>query len=249
MHGKSNDFELLQLEMSKLKNSIGETNEKSNGNPFNWSDLTRAPGRKAITIGIVLAALNQFCGCFAMLNYTASIFGEAGSNMSPNMSAIIVGVIQLAGSYAATILVERAGRKFLFACSTIGTAMGLCTLGVYMMLKSWKIDVEDYNWIPICSFSFVIFIASWAILTLPFLVIGELLPMKLKEFGTSFCMTLLWSFAFTVIKFLPLLMDALGFHGLMFLFAGFCLSSTIFIHFKMPETSNRSYDQIMNSLQ
>lgn len=80
MRGKANDFELLQLEMSKLQNSIGKPDEKCNGNSLTWSDLTRAPGRKAITIGIVLAALNQFCGCFAMLNYTANIFKEAGSN-------------------------------------------------------------------------------------------------------------------------------------------------------------------------
>lgn len=99
--------------MSELKKSIGNAkpDEKCNGNSFNWSDLMRAPGRKAITIGIVLVAINQFCGCFAMLNYTSNIFKEAGSNMSPNMSAIIVGVIQLLGSYVATNLVERAGRK------------------------------------------------------------------------------------------------------------------------------------------
>lgn len=78
MHGNVNDFELLQMEMTKLQNSIGKPDEKCSGSSLNWSDLTRAPGRKAITIGIVLAALNQFCGCFAMLNYTANIFKEAG---------------------------------------------------------------------------------------------------------------------------------------------------------------------------
>lgn len=56
-------------------------------------------------------ALNQFCGCFAMLIYTATIFQKSGSNLSPNMSAIIVGVIQVIGSYVTTALVERAGRK------------------------------------------------------------------------------------------------------------------------------------------
>lgn len=67
--------------------------------------------RKAFLIGISLMAFNQFCGCFAMLNYTATIFQQSGSNLTPNMSAIIVGAIQLLGSYMSTILVERAGRK------------------------------------------------------------------------------------------------------------------------------------------
>lgn len=110
MNGKTNDFELLQLKMSNLKNSLGNSTNDPKCS-FDWSDLTRAPGRKALIIGVVLAAINQFCGCFAMLNYTAQIFKEAGSTISPNICAIIVGVIQLVGSYAATNLVERAGRK------------------------------------------------------------------------------------------------------------------------------------------
>lgn len=46
-----------------------------------------------------------------MLNYTADIFAESGSQMSPNMAAIIVGIIQMIGSYVSLALVDRAGRK------------------------------------------------------------------------------------------------------------------------------------------
>lgn len=48
--------------------------------------------------------------------------------------------------------------------------------------------------------------AFWAILPLPFLILAEILPDKLKEFGMSFCMT-----------------DTLG-YGCMFLFAEVCRS-------------------------
>ncbi|XP_055302945.1 facilitated trehalose transporter Tret1-like [Sitodiplosis mosellana] len=244
------DKEALQFEMDKLKNALGNTNKDgSSGKTSSWTDfITERLARKAITIGIVLAALNQFCGCFAMLNYTASIFEEAGSNMTPNMSAIIVGVIQLVGSYAATNLVDRAGRKFLFVVSTVGTAIGLISLGTYTMLRTWGYQVETFNWIPIASFSFVIFLASCAILTLPFLVIAEILPEELKDFGASFCMTLLWIVAFTITKYLPFMTEAIGFHGSMFLFAGACLSSAVFILLFMPETKGKSYEQIMSSL-
>lgn len=109
MRRNTKDFRSLQLEINKLKNSFGGKIELGTG--FKWSDVTTGPGRKAMTIGIVLVLINQFCGCFAMLNYTASIFRDAGSTMSPDMSAIIVAVIQLLGSYVATNLVDRAGRK------------------------------------------------------------------------------------------------------------------------------------------
>lgn len=119
MRRNTKDYRLLQLELNKLQSTLGdsdtnesETKEKKS---FKWSDLTTRPGSKAMTIGIVLALLNQLCGCFAMLQYTATIFEEAGSSMHPNVSAIVVGVIQVFGSYAATVLVDRAGRKVQYS--------------------------------------------------------------------------------------------------------------------------------------
>lgn len=78
---------------------------------WNFGDLLTVPGRRALTIGVLLILLNQCSGIFAMLNYTATIFEEAASEMSPNMSAIVVGVIQLLGAFLATNLVDCAGRK------------------------------------------------------------------------------------------------------------------------------------------
>lgn len=98
--------------MTKLRSTIeGGNTDKSSDNSLKLSDITTGVGRRAMLIGIVLAMINQLSGCFAMLQYTATIFEEAGSSMSPNMSAIVVGIIQLVGSYVATVLVERAGRK------------------------------------------------------------------------------------------------------------------------------------------
>lgn len=116
MSGKENYRKLIQIEVEKLRTSIeGPKTDKLKDSSFDWSNLLSGTGRKAMIIGIVLAAINQLCGCFAMLNYTASIFRESGSAMSPNTSAIIVGVIQVLGTISATFLVERAGRKVMYS--------------------------------------------------------------------------------------------------------------------------------------
>lgn len=116
MEGNSSDYELVQQEISKLKNTFGSItaeNSTAKKSTLKMSDFKSKTTRKALIIGVTLAALNQFCGCFAMLNYTASIFKESGSNLEPNMSAIVVGAIQLIGSSVAMNLVDRAGRKVL----------------------------------------------------------------------------------------------------------------------------------------
>lgn len=88
------------------------------------------------------------------------IFDEAGSSLSPNASAIIIGSIQLVGVYISTVLVDRAGRKFLMVSSAFGCALGLATIAAYDFSKHHGVDVSDYKWIPLAGFSFVIFVAN-----------------------------------------------------------------------------------------
>ena len=119
-------------------------------------------------------ALNQFCGCFAMMTSTATIFKESGSNLSPNVSSIIVGGIQIIGSIFPTLLVERLGRKMMMGLSAYGASIGLSILGGYTFLKSEGYNMESFTWIPLATFSFVIFIVNWGVMTLPFMILNEI---------------------------------------------------------------------------
>lgn len=56
------------------------------------------------------------CGVLTMVSYTAKIFAESGSDFPPNQAAIIVGIIQLIGTYLSTMTVDHVGRK---VCSHI----------------------------------------------------------------------------------------------------------------------------------
>lgn len=232
------------MDMLKGDKKSDESHESS----MKWSDLMTNPGRKAMIIGITLASLNQLSGCFAMISYTATIFEAAGSATDPNTSAIIIGFVQLFGSFASIYLIDRAGRKLLFIASTAGTACGFIFLGTYMQFKEWNYDLEAFNWIPIASFGIVIFLGTMGITTLPYTVIGEVMPHALKDFGVSFCMMLLSLCSFFALKFLPLLIDTLGLHSAMFLFSGVCVAGTVFIIFEVPETKGKSHEEIMNSL-
>lgn len=119
-------------------------------------------------------ALNQFCGVFAMMNFTATIFAESGSNLSPNLSAIIVGGIQIIGSMFPPLLVDRIGRKMMMGLSGFGTTIGLTVLGVYTSMKAQGFDLDCFAWVPLVMFSFVIFISNWGLMTLPFMIVSEI---------------------------------------------------------------------------
>lgn len=141
--------------------------------------------RKALIIGLVLVAVNQLSGCFAFINYTAEIFMESGSSLTPNMSAIVVAVIQVVGSTISTLAIGKLSRKLLYAITSFGTIAGLLTFGIHGYLKTYY-NMEDFAWVPIASLSFVIFIASIGLLPMTFVMLSEILPQKVSEMWLSF---------------------------------------------------------------
>lgn len=130
------------------------------------SDLTKNPGRKALTIGVVLALANHFSGSFAIITYAAEIFQATGSIFTENQSALIIAAIQLCGTCSLPFLVERVGRKAMYVLSTGGTTFGFTTLATYLLFRSWHYDVTAFNWVSIVSLSLVVFSQTIGLSTL-----------------------------------------------------------------------------------
>lgn len=135
-----------------------------------------------------------------MLNYTAVIFEQAGASMSPTMAAIIVGAIQLLGTYASTLLVERLGRKLLLLVSAIGIGLGQSAMGTYSYFQMLGYQVQSFSWVPVVGFSFMLLLAAVGLLSLPFLVISEILPPKVRGTASMILMSILWLISTCVIK-------------------------------------------------
>ncbi|KAH8377879.1 hypothetical protein KR093_007661, partial [Drosophila rubida] len=247
--------EELQLELQKLRVSDQKAEKACDDdvadNVVTWADFVAPTSRKACLIGLGLVASNQGCGCFALLNYTAMIFAESGSSLPPTIAAIVVGVIQVVGSYVATLLVERAGRKMLLLISAVGICLSQLTMGAHSYLKMLGYDTSDYDWVPVAAFSFMLFIASWGLLTLPFLVIAEIMPPKIRSTAIMLLMSILWLLSMCTIKasqLIPLLTVAWGMHGVVFLFASLSLCGALFIAMFVPETKGKNIDTILASL-
>lgn len=74
----------------------------------------------------------------------------------------------------------------LLAVSGIGTGCGLVCLGLFTYFQTNGYNVTGLGWIPVTSFSFIIFIANWGLLAVPFLFIAEIMPENVKMFCLIF---------------------------------------------------------------
>lgn len=70
-------------------------------------------------------------------------------------------------------------------------------------------------------------------------MVYEIAPEKIKETYMPFCMTVSWTLSFISTKYLPQFLDLVGFHYSMYIFAGVCILSAIYIILFMPETKGK----------
>lgn len=110
----------------------------------------------------------------------SSIFARSGSTMDPNTCTIIMGVLQIAGTYAATWLVDIFGRKILMLWSTGGMAMGLTAFGAYTYFAQ-NIDLSSYSIVPLLLMAFVVFVGNMGLIALTLVLLVELFPAKVSK--------------------------------------------------------------------
>lgn len=204
--------------------------------------------RRGLLIGVTLCAINQFSGCFALINYAATIFSDSGAQIDPNVSSIVLATVQILGTYVSTCLVDRVGRKVLLITSAALTAVGLAVMGAYTFAGAelgWPI--ERYSWVPVVSLSFVMFIASIGILPLPFVVLAEVLPARIRAVGSTMCVTSISLVSFAILKSFPLVSAAIGLYGCMWIFSGICLAGTVFVWLCVDETRGKSLDSVVRA--
>lgn len=145
--------------------------------------------------------------------------------MDTNNLTIILGVLRFVFTIVACIAMRSCGRRPLSFISGIGCGMTMLGLGTYMYYKSlW--DAQGippmHTWFPVtCIFVFII-TCTLGFLVVPWVMIGELYPMKVRGIvgGMTTCMA--HSFVFIVVKTYPMLSHLIEEHGAFLLYG--CIS-------------------------
>jgi MFS family permease len=153
------------------------------------------------------------------------------------------------GSLVSLTLVDRFSRKTLYALTTLGNIIGLITMGIYNYCKIHNAALaENFKFVPVASLSLVIFIAASGRLPLTFVMVAEIQPQNIRSFGISVANTCNWTLAFILLRYFSTAVEILKFYNCMFILSGFALFGLIFVVFCVPESKNRSFEEIENSL-
>ncbi|XP_066907650.1 facilitated trehalose transporter Tret1 isoform X2 [Halyomorpha halys] len=233
-------------EMSNIVKAHKEAYHEQNQNVLKELFSKRYYLPFVISLGLMF--FQQFSGINAVIFYTVTIFKESGSTIDSNLCSIIVGVVNIASTLVATVLIDKLGRKILLYISNALMTLTLLVLGVFFYGKTNGYDLESYGWVPLPAF--VIFIFGFAIGAgpIPWLMMGEILPAKVRGTAASIVTAFNWTCTFIVTKTFIDMSKAFGTHSAFMMFALICAIGILFTYKLVPETQGRTLEDIENNL-
>lgn len=198
-----------------------------------------APGvRRVLFLGIVLAVFQQWCGINVIFNYGVKIFASAGFTVSDSLFGIVItGAANLAATLAAVVAVDRIGRRSLM----LGGSAGLAVIYVLIGL-SYAVGGQGTHLLVLVVAAIACYACSLAPVT--WVVLSEIFPNRVRGAALSIAVLALWAACFILTFTFPILIERLGFAGTFWLYAGICAAGFVFLYLHLPETRNKTLEEI-----
>lgn len=221
---------------------------------YSWDSIKENIRRPAFLkpLGILLGFFftMQFAGINALAFYSVTIMRQTiGEGVNEYLAMIVIDLVRFVMSVLACVLLRTTGRRPLAAVSGIGTAVCLLALSLYLFVAAGNQDIMQMSAIPmILLIGFICFV-SVGIVPLPWCMTGELFPLALRGLGSGIVSSLNFLCFFVVVKTAPLLFISIGMEGAFFLYGIIALIGSIFLMLCLPETKNRTLQEIENSFE
>ena len=222
----------------EIKGSMNVADEK-----VNLSALLQPTVKKALTIGIVIAVFQQWCGINVIFNYAEEIFANAGYSVSSILfNIVITGIVNVVFTIAALFLVDRWGRRPLMLFGAASLCVSYILLGACYAFGIHGTAVLILVLAAIACYAVSIAPVAWV-------VISEIFPNRVRGTATSLAVGALWIACFILTFTFPFLNKALGAAGTFWIYAAICALGFVFCYFKQPETKGKSLEELEMSLR
>jgi len=221
---------------------INSTLAKEEIQRVRFADLLEPKLRKVLVLGVVLAVFQQWCGINTIFNYAEEIFRAAGYDISTVLKNIAwTGSVNLMFTFVALGTVDRAGRRPLMLFGAAGLAVIYTAMGFCYAHHVQGLPVLLLVLAAIACYSMSLAPVTWV-------VISEIFPNRIRGAAMSVAVSALWIACFILTYTFPILNAKLGPAGTFWLYAGICVLGFLYIFVKLPETKNKSLEQLERDL-
>lgn len=192
----------------------------------------------------------QWTGVPALGFYFVDILKGLNVPMDAYWAAALLTLYRLFIVIMGAIVSSFVPRRQLYLCCNILAVSGTVILGTcgYLNTNDHFLQIQQeypvITWLPMVGIVLFYTGVSGGLIPVAFVLLAELLPSNARGLGTTLVCTCSNISFFLSTKFVPHLKEALGLHGLFYMFTGVSCLSVIFSYFAIPETYGKSLESI-----
>lgn len=227
-------------------------------------EFTKSETYKPAILLIVLWALSQLSGNYAIISYAVDIFKsingapssdnqtisqsnsqQSGSSTdkSQYVSAIIVGLMRLVSTLVGSVMVKRFTRRSMMVLSSTVMAVAMTAMSITSHFQDQAITA-GVGWLPVVFASLFIFAFGIGMNTVPWLLMGELCPAKVRAVSSSICAIVAGVTVFIVTKVFPLMCEKMTDSGAYGFFAAVSAVSIVVSQIFIPRTEGKTLEEL-----
>jgi len=236
-----------QAHLSNLKKEVLEGGSTSDD--MSIIDLLSASNlRKQVLVGVVIKIGVQFSGIDAIFYYSTLMFRNAHVS-DPQVATTLLSLVNLAMTFIAMAIMEKAGRRVLILITWAGMCLGF---GVIFCAGTLA---EDFEILPALManlqvVAMVVTIMAFAVGVgnVEGFIVSEIMPVYAKDTLMSIGQPLNWIANLTVSTFFPILFAMMG-RNTYLIFVGLTLFFFWFTFTKLPETKGKTIAQVTKEFE
>ncbi|HEY1343829.1 MAG TPA: sugar porter family MFS transporter [Streptosporangiaceae bacterium] len=205
--------------------------------------------KRALIVVCVFFIFQQISGINVPLYYGPKLLGplfQAGSSeVASTMAGVevttIIAAVNVIATYFAFRWIDKFGRRKLSMGGYAGMAVSAVAAGLGLMLLAGMPEII------VVMIALNAFIASFAIGVggTGWLLQGEVFPTAVRGQAAAIAASVDWVANFALIEVFPVWQTGIGLGWIMICFAALCLLAIAFVHRYLPETKNRSVEEVV----
>lgn len=222
--------------------SITEVLNRQRAETPRLAELANKGVRPMLIVGVGLAIIQQITGINTIIYFAPSILRETGFGTSGAMlSTVGVGVVNVVLTVVAIFLIDRLGRRPLALSGLGGMVLCAALLGAVYLLPDLR-GFAGYAAL-ICIAGYVACYAA-SLGPVVWLMISEIYPLRIRGSAMGVSTIALWLTNVIVALTFLSMFAAIGPTATFWIYAAICLAAWLFTYFLVPETKQRSLEQI-----
>jgi len=201
--------------------------------------------RPLVIIAFGLFVFQQLTGINTIFYYAPTIFENAGFHgvQGAITAALATTGINVLATLVGIWLVDSLGRRKLLSIGLTGIVICMFIMGA--AYHHW---FPNEHWVLLVGVLLFITCFAFSIGGIPYILMSEVFPLNVKTVGMAVASCANWGFNWLVASTFLTLVDGIGIGNADWLYAFFSVLALIFVLTLVPETKNRSLEDITRNL-